>query len=247
MKRASDFRSFFAPACRISLFASTDRIDFQQAFIVTDQPDSGAGIKRLWPTFLLERIVPGHEQANIALARLIRDLEKKHRGLTTDYRHDNLMVLQHPATEWLTQCVNVTVGDYFAALGMEYEIRWHLHGWANINRFGDYHDFHNHPHAYLSGTYYVQLPTVMEKLETRDDVRPGRITFYDPRGAVNMTAIKGDPNIEPEHTVEPRPGMILLWPAFVNHFVHPNLSKQMRISVSFNVMLNWSDDYLPQQ
>ncbi len=41
--------------------------------------------------------------------------------------------------------------------------------------------------------------------------------------------------------------MILLWPAFLNHFVHPNLSKQLRISVSYNVMLKWSEEYLPRQ
>jgi hypothetical protein len=29
--------------------------------------------------------------------------------------------------------------------------------------------------------------------------------------------------------------------------VHPNLSKEPRLSVSFNVMLQWSDDYLPSQ
>ena len=209
--------------------------------------DRNPGIKRLWPTVILERMIPGHEQANLALARLIRDLEKKHRGLTTDYQNDNLLALEDPPTAWLRECVNVTVRDYFAELGMTYDIRCVLHGWANINRFGDYHDFHNHPHAYLSGTYYVQMPTAVENLETRSDVRPGQITLYDPRGAINMTAIKGDPNVEPEYTIVPKPGMILLWPAFVNHFVHPNLSKQMRISVSFNVMLEWSDDYLPAQ
>lgn len=214
---------------------------------MNDFSNTQSGIRRLWPTVILERSVPGHEQANVALAKLIRELEKKHRGLTTDYRSDNLLAMEHPAAAWLKECVNVTVRDYFAGVGMSYEIRWHLHGWANINRFGDYHDYHNHPHAYLSGTYYVLLPTTQEKLETRSDVRPGQITLYDPRGAVNMTAIKGDPNVDPEHTVVPKPGMILLWPAFVNHFVHPNLSKQMRISVSFNVMLDWSDDYLPDQ
>jgi hypothetical protein len=31
----------------------------------------------------------------------------------------------------------------------------------------------------------------------------------------------------------------------VHHLVHPNLSKANRISVSFNVVLNWRDEYLP--
>ncbi len=91
------------------------------------------------------------------------------------------------------------------------------------------------------------MPAVMEKLQTRADVRPGRITFYDPRPGVNMTAIKGDPYVEPEYTVTPEAGMVLLWPAFINHFVHPNLSKETRVSISFNIVLKWSDHYLPEQ
>jgi hypothetical protein len=39
-----------------------------------------------------------------------------------------------------------------------------------------------------------------------------------------MNAIRGDPYIDPEHTVEPQSGQILLWPAFLTHFVHPNPS-----------------------
>jgi len=29
--------------------------------------------------------------------------------------------------------------------------------------------------------------------------------------------------------------------------VHPNLSDETRISLSFNIVLKWSDAYLPQQ
>ena len=62
-----------------------------------------------------------------------------------------------------------------------------------------------------------------------------------------MTAIRSDPNIEAEFTVSPRAGLILLWPAFLQHFVHPNLSEEPRISISFNVVLKWSYEYLPKQ
>ena len=94
----------------------------------------------------------------------------------------------------------------------------------------------------LTGWVYARRRTV-----TGRDLRPGCITFYDPRGAVNMTAIKRDPYIEAEFTLAPRPGLILLWPAFLHHFVHPNLSEEPRVSISYNVVLKWSDDYLPTQ
>lgn len=212
-----------------------------------DVRESKDGFVTLWPTVMLKRMLPDAQNANKELAHLIEDLERRHRDLTTDYRSDNLFTLDNAAIVWLRECVNITVRDYFKHLGMDYDIRWSLQAWANVNRFGDYHDYHNHPHAYLSGTYYVRIPNEREKLESRTDVRPGCLTLYDPRACANMTAIKGDPYVDPEFTVEPRAGMILLWPAFINHFVHPNLSKQSRISVSFNVVLKWSDDYLPSQ
>lgn len=207
----------------------------------------GDGLIALWPTILVERTLPDHERANRELFRVIGDLERRREHMTTDYLQENFLAVEHPAVSWLAQCINVTVRDYFRHVGMSYDIRWWVHAWANVNRFGDYHDYHNHPRAYLSGTYYVRVPAQPERVATRNDVRPGRITLYDPRGAVNMTAIKGDPYVEAEYTVDPRPGMILLWPAFVNHFVHPNLSKEPRVSISYNVMLEWSDDYLPDQ
>jgi|GEM_PF-3154148 len=38
---------------------------------------------------------------------------------------------------------------------------------------------------------------------------------------------------------------ILLWPAFLHHLVHPNLSDELRVSISFNVVLRWHASYLP--
>ena len=206
------------------------------------------GFEMLWPTVFLRRTLPGHEIANQALAVYILDLDRKNKDLTTDYLGGNLMADEHPAVAWLRECVNRTVADYFRQLGMDYQIDWSLHGWANVNRLGDYHDLHNHPHSYLSGNYYVQVPTDRAPLQLRKDARPGAISFYDPRGpAVNMGAIRGDPYIEPEHTVMPQPGEILMRPAFLLHFVHPNLSETPRISITFNVMLKWKDAYLPRQ
>jgi uncharacterized protein (TIGR02466 family) len=209
---------------------------------------AGDGIEALWPTIFMRRSLPSHELANRELSAFILELEKSNRDMTTDYRGGNLLTHEHPAIDWLRDCINRTVMGYFRRLGMDYKVDWSLHGWANVNRLGDYHDPHNHPHCYLSGTYYVQVPQDRAPLRSRKDVRPGCISFYDPRGpAVNMGAIRGDPYINPEYTVLPQPGEILLWPAFLTHFVHPNLSEAPRISVSFNVMLKWSDAYLPQQ
>ena len=209
-------------------------------------PDS-EGFLDLWPTTLLQRILPGHEQANPALVAVIEALENRNRDLTTDYLSGNLLAEEHPALQWLKQCVNKTAVDYLQRQGLDYAIDWSLHGWANINRLGDYHDLHNHPHSYLSGTYYVAIPESGPEAGTRNDLSPGAISFYDPRPQANMTAIRGDAQISPQYTLRPRPGMMLMWPSFLHHLVHPNLSSEKRISISFNLVLKWSEDYLPAQ
>jgi uncharacterized protein (TIGR02466 family) len=212
----------------------------------TENP-AAAGFETLWPTIFLQRSLPGHEAANRVLLQTLMGQDAAQADMTTDYLSGNLFTLEDPALQWLRDCVNKTVIDYFRHLGMDYPINWSLQAWANINRLGDYHDAHNHPRAYLSDTYYVRVPEPGAEIGSRKDLRPGCITFYDPRGAVNMTAIKRDPYIEAEYTLRPAAGTILLWPAFLNHFVHPNLSKEPRVSISFNVVLKWSENYLPEQ
>ncbi len=213
---------------------------------MTGRSDEG-GFRSLWPTIFVERTLPGHEAANQVLAELVQRLDRDRAQITTDYLAGNFFAQEHPAVQWLKGCIDKTAIDYFKHLGIGYPINWTVQGWANVNRLGDYHDAHNHPHAYLSGTYYVSMPEGPAEVGSRSDLRPGCITFYDPRGAVNMTAIRQDPYIEAEYTLRPKAGTILLWPAFLHHFVHPNLTKQPRITISYNIVLKWSDDYLPAQ
>tara|TARA_B100000214_G_scaffold350142_1_gene303573 strand:+ start:161 stop:796 length:636 start_codon:yes stop_codon:yes gene_type:complete len=204
------------------------------------------GIVDLWPTKLLRRHLENYQEPNRQLLKLIREMEKSNRELTTDYRDNNLLNLDHPGTNWLRFEVNQSVIQYLKSIEIRYSVDWQIHAWANINRMGDYHDLHNHPHCYLSGTYYLKMPGNAE-YGRRRDLRPNRISFYDPRPNVNMGSIKNDPYVDPEFTILPEPGLLLLWPAFLNHFVHPNLSKETRVSVSFNIILKWADHYIPDQ
>lgn len=205
------------------------------------------GFLQLWPTLLLRRDLPGAELGNKVLREEILAMEAENPELTTDYLGGNFLARENPAIAWLRDCVNRSVIDYAKRAGIDYEMKWSLQAWPNVNRFGDYHDLHNHPHCWLSGTYYVAVPQSNEALPGRKDRRPGSISFYDPRPQANMNAVAKDPQVEAEYSLLPKPGTILLWPAFLHHFVHPNLSKDLRISVSFNVVLKNATDYLPQQ
>ncbi len=205
------------------------------------------GILDLWPTKLVRRHLTGFEEPTQALVKLIRDMERVNKNLTTDYLAPDFFNLDDPAVGWLREQINQTVIDYLRAIGIDYDVKWTIQGWPNINRLGDYHDAHNHPGSYLSGTYYLKMPGVKEPMRNRADLRPSHITFYDPRPGVNMTAIAKDPYVDPEFTVLPEPGLLMMWPAFLSHFIHPNLSKDTRVSVSFNIVLKWQDHYVPRQ
>ncbi len=202
----------------------------------------------LWPTKLVRKTLDDVDEPNRELLKLVREWDKAAAGdLTTDYHDNNPFEIDSPATNWLRAQVNATVIEYLKAIGMDYAVDWQIHGWANVNRTGDYHDPHNHPHCYLSGTYYVKVPSDDGKRRQRADVRPNAITFYDPRAGFNMQSIRNDPYVDPEFTIKPTPGLLMLWPSSLMHFVHPNLSERSRVSISFNIILKWSNDYLPQQ
>lgn len=201
--------------------------------------------KALWPTTLMQVMLPGAQEANTALRSLIEDLDARSADMTTDYLAGNFLSNPDPAVAWLRQCFERAILDYARQSGIDYELDHSIQAWPNLNRFGDYHNLHNHPHSWLSGTYYVQVPRPRRDLKTRSDINPGAISFYDPRAQANMLSIRGDGQVDPEYRLLPEPGLLLLWPAFVHHLVHPNLSDDPRISVSFNVVLKWKDDYLP--
>jgi len=100
--------------------------------------------------------------------------------------------------------------------------------WANINPPGGMNQPHIHPNALFSGVYYVQ-----------SNPKAGRLKIYDPRpGAqINMPTRKsGDPgrDLWRDANIEPIPGRIIMFPAWLWHSVEPNQSNSTRISVSFN-------------
>ena len=100
--------------------------------------------------------------------------------------------------------------------------------WANINPKDGLNQPHIHPNSLFSGVYYV-----------KSNPQAGRLKIYDPRAGVQIVMPvrkKGQP---PKHlwrdaNLDPIPGRILIFPAWLWHCVEPNESNDIRISVSFN-------------
>ena len=200
----------------------------------------------LWPTVFMQLSLPGHESANPVIADLILSKNAEIQSMTENYTDENLFKLDHPAIFWLRQCIDKAIDDYSKNSGINYELNWELQGWGNVNMKGDYHNLHNHPHSWLSGTYYINVPDQSEAEIFRNDLNPASISFFDPRPQANMNSIKNDKQVDPEYRVLPNSGDLFIWPSFIHHLVHPNMSESPRISLSFNVMVEWSDNLIPE-
>ena len=100
--------------------------------------------------------------------------------------------------------------------------------WANINYPGGYNRPHVHPNCLFSGVYYVKA-NKNSGVFVANDPRPGIQTIMPIRKS-------GRP---PKHLwrevhLEPIPGRIIMFPAWLWHCVEPNQSNDIRISISFN-------------
>lgn len=208
------------------------------------ETEGEAEFKRLWPTLFMAVRLPGHEAANGVLSSLVMQSNAEQDQMTTNYLEQNLFASDHPAINWLYQCCMRAVAEYASEAGMAEVPDVTIQAWPNVNFRGDYHNLHNHPHSWLSGTYYLNIPDQDDAEVYRSDLNPGAISFFDPRGAVNMSAIRNDGQFDPEYRRVPLAGELFLWPAFLYHFVHPNLVDTPRLSISFNVVLTSKSKHL---
>jgi uncharacterized protein (TIGR02466 family) len=101
--------------------------------------------------------------------------------------------------------------------------------WAIINEKDAWNQKHHHSNSDLSAAYYV---SAHEKC--------GDIVFYDPRPAPvhNHPRSKIPNNLNATvNSIKPEPGMLVLFPSYLEHSVNPNLSEKKRIVISFNLSL----------
>ena len=100
--------------------------------------------------------------------------------------------------------------------------------WANINPKEGSNQPHIHPNSLFSGVYYV-----------KSNPQAGRLKIYDPRPGIQIVMPARKKGQPPKHlwrdaNIDPIPGRIIMFPAWLWHSVELNQSNDLRISVSFN-------------
>lgn len=182
---------------------------------------------------------PDSDALNAELKALILENESHNAGLTRSNVgawHSDLGIFS-----WDAECIRTLKNRVrLAAIELtrntlrepnrRFTARYRIDGWANVVRSGQYHSAHNHPNNWWSGVYYVSIGEADPELPFN-----GQIELLDPRLGPNMVSIP-DSIFELRYTVPTKEGLMVLFPSWLVHYVHPYVGTGERISIAFNVL-----------
>jgi uncharacterized protein (TIGR02466 family) len=180
--------------------------------------------------------IEGFDDRRAELVAMLTSLMEKEAGIQLTNRgggwhsKNDLHLRDDPSARWLgealtTFCDRALEGAYPGRVA-----RTRLtECWANVCGKGAWHTPHDHFPAHWSGVLYV---AARHCLADADDDRAGRLELMNP---IPLARAFGQPA---GILYEPIDGGIVLFPGALQHFVHPNPSHELRISVSFNVVVS---------
>ena len=195
-------------------------------------------VRSLFPTRLYESQLGG-EKLLSDLAHSIRSLaeddeagrrwsrDHAYAGYTS-YASLNDLPKRDPAFADLAKLLTRNAAEFAQACAFDVSRKPRLDSlWVNVLKGGGHHAGHIHPHSIISGTLYVEVPK-----------GSGAIRFEDPRLPLMMAAPTrrkdASEDSQPFVTVEPRPGLLLLWESWLRHEVLAGNARGERLSISFN-------------
>ena len=194
-------------------------------------------VRLLFPVPFITIRLDGSEALN---KRLLKEIAKRQRtepGMTRSNRYGwhsapDLFQRTEPAHAQLIGELHAMVAACTAKLMPDFpkDLEPIHEGWVNVSPTHAMNSPHDHPGAFWSGTYYVHVPVPSDPA----DKLSGAIEFIDPRGSIGTNARIDAPFTRGKFTVRPAAGTCLLWPSFVKHWVHPNHSREDRVTVAFN-------------
>jgi len=196
-------------------------------------------ITMAFPTLIGRFQVSNTEEINKGLLRTI--LEREVSSPSVDYANMGGWHSSGDLLEWgtaeighLRQWISESLSRMVQATGQLPEVigrqappkgGFRISAWANVSRRGNYHRMHNHPGNAWSGCYYVTA--------SNTNNLGGVLELYDPRFHTEMVDTPGSPYGQRVH-VRPVPGLMVLFPSWLYHFVHPHDSDEPRVSIAFN-------------
>lgn len=195
---------------------------------------SGAHLVFSTPLLILDK-QPEAAEVNNALRDAILDKERTAAGRTLSnvggwQSNADLLDWPLPAIDTLRRWIEEAVQQMCSLpLQKPVQVEYEAYAWANINREGDYNSVHSHDTAHWALIYYVS------KGELHGTRRlNGRLEIRDPRSHASPDKYPGF-TFGQGLILDPQPGTLLLFPAWLEHLVHPYYGNPERISIAVNV------------
>ncbi|QDQ26818.1 hypothetical protein FNU76_10820 [Chitinimonas arctica] len=195
-----------------------------------------ARLHRLFATPLLLAHHPAPATINAALLEMVRTLQRGQAGEDVSniggwHSKGELFALDNPALRELHALILSSLGQALGEMdpalqGVTGQVR--VTGWANVLPAGAYHTPHHHPGQAWSGCYYLAVPTLPGQ------GKAGRLEVFDPRNGADMLPQPGR-FFSPSALIDPEPGLLVLFPAWLRHMVHPHPGPDERVSIAFNL------------
>lgn len=139
------------------------------------------------------------------------------------WNSEDMAVLEQPALAELHREIQQSCAQALAEMGQS-ERRFTLQSWINLHERGGFNFLHLHEGSLLSGSFYLQVPR-----------GSGALVFRDPRPGVIHGLIKGGvPNGHADIQLQPSPGLLVLFPCWLEHYVEPHEDDAPRICIAFN-------------
>lgn len=184
---------------------------------------------QLFPISVLETNIPVQETW---LHFINRQKFKRMENNTGLYSHNNTILNDMPVlSELIMQKVKHYMFDH-----MQYDAQVDFcftTSWVNKHLEDDYAPYHDHVNSLLSGVYYLKIPK-----------NSGKIQFKNPSEYISKT-INFPTKLSYIHncdtySFEPKEGMLLLFPSYLEHMVTPSETSEERYSLAFNTFVTGS-------
>jgi uncharacterized protein (TIGR02466 family) len=146
-------------------------------------------------------------------------------SIETDYD-----VKEDPLFSDLVNECGFHVNEFAKQYGAQNKKLFLVGSWVNVAETNNYQEYHMHSKSHFSLCYYVNTPD-----------NCGEIVFKSHDADKDMFPLPKNDNLTlPNHksfSVEPKAGNIILFRSNLLHMVKANLSKEPRISISMNFVL----------
>lgn len=197
-----------------------------------------SSVVSVFATPLVNHLWPDSDALNRELAELVLRVSSSHPGIQRSNVggwHSTLDFMN-----WDFECVRTLRGRlqrFVAELTRRFlrplepgqALHFELDGWANVLRHGQYCSLHSHPNSFWSGVYYVTAnPGLAEHPQS------GKLELVDPRPGAS-TAYAEHTTLSGRLLLSPAAGQMVIFPAWLQHCVHPYFGAGERISIAFNV------------